>query len=249
MENSKKRDYQIVETFYSLQGEGRNAGVPSMFVRFFGCNLKCDFCDEPLHKDKTKIFMQHSEAIAMAKMLELERRKLAMTNCEAPSCIVFTGGEPSLYDINALVEAWKGMTATNLHFSVETNGFQLENVSECNLITLSPKSPSFIRELDYLNSLVKRKAVDIDVKLVASPHVGTVTRLRLLSKSELSRAFKSLAISSGDRLHLYLSPCNGMTEIDQESVEWCIDFILKTPTIQGVPTRLSVQQHKQWGVR
>ena len=38
---------RISETFYSLQGEGRLAGTPSVFIRTSGCNLRCVWCDTP----------------------------------------------------------------------------------------------------------------------------------------------------------------------------------------------------------
>ena len=66
---------KINEIFYSLQGEGYHTGTPAIFVRFSGCNLKCDFCDT-----------QHEEG----KM---------MTDDE-----IITGGEPSLWIDDELID-------------------------------------------------------------------------------------------------------------------------------------------------
>lgn len=55
---------KINEIFYSLQGEGYHTGTPAIFVRFSGCNLKCDFCDTQHEEGK---MMTDDEIIAEVK--------------------------------------------------------------------------------------------------------------------------------------------------------------------------------------
>ena len=55
---------KINEIFYSLQGEGYHTGTPAIFVRFSGCNLKCDFCDTQHEEGK---MMTDDEIIADVK--------------------------------------------------------------------------------------------------------------------------------------------------------------------------------------
>lgn len=55
---------KINEIFYSLQGEGYHTGTPAIFVRFSGCNLKCDFCDTQHEEGK---MMTDDEIVAEVK--------------------------------------------------------------------------------------------------------------------------------------------------------------------------------------
>lgn len=115
--------YKIVETFVSLQGEGSQIGVPATFIRLYGCNLKCTFCDEPLHTQVSAIKEYTAE-----ELLEL---------CET-YLVVVTGGEPSLNDINGLIVTLQDKG--NHVVQVESNGYKHYNIRKANLKTVAPKA-------------------------------------------------------------------------------------------------------------
>ena len=96
--------YGLVELFESLQGEGRNAGRPCVFVRFAGCNLSCPWCDTDVVE---KFSLPLDELVA-----EIGRFR--------PKSVVLTGGEPTLQpDMPELVAALK---ERGYWIAVETNG-------------------------------------------------------------------------------------------------------------------------------
>lgn len=113
---------KINEIFYSLQGEGANTGVPAVFVRFSGCNLRCSFCDTQ-HERGT--MMDDEEIFA-----EINRYPQARL-------IVITGGEPSLFIDKDFISNMK--SATGKSISIETNGTNRlpDNID---WVTFSPKS-------------------------------------------------------------------------------------------------------------
>ncbi len=80
---------KICELFYSIQGEGFNIGKPSIFIRFWGCNLRCAFkgiaCDTPYSVTGN----EYTEFTTEQLITQLKKIK-----CKH---IVWTGGEPTLY--------------------------------------------------------------------------------------------------------------------------------------------------------
>jgi len=114
----------ISETFVSLQGEGKLAGVPSWFVRLSGCNLRCGWCDTPYAS-----WDAEGEARSIAELVEEARASNA-------GHAVVTGGEPMIFgQVGTLTE---GLRKAGLHITIETAGTVFREV-ECDLMSLSPK--------------------------------------------------------------------------------------------------------------
>lgn len=156
---------KINEIFYSLQGEGAHTGVPSVFVRFSGCNLKCNFCDT-----------EHEEGKMMS-----DNEIVNAVNEYPGEWVILTGGEPSLWIDSAFVSYLKMMTGKRV--AIETNGSR-RVPPEIDWVTVSPKSGfdgagDYILMVDYADEL---KVVDIGQELEGYfelPCVKDFTRMYL----------------------------------------------------------------------
>ncbi len=115
---------KISEIFYSIQGEGMLAGVPSAFVRLSGCNLRCVWCDTPYTS-----WAPEGREMALERVVEEVRGTGAVY-------AVVTGGEPMIApQIGELTRALRGL---GMHITVETAGTVFQPVA-CDLMSISPK--------------------------------------------------------------------------------------------------------------
>jgi len=154
----------IIELFTSIQGEGMYAGVPSVFVRVTGCNLRCIFknsiCDTPyssFNPEKPKFTVED-----VAK---------EFINHPKVNHLVITGGEPTLYDLDGFIEELNSILfketgidrAYNIEVTIETNGtneISKKLLNTLELISVSPKlsasclSDRVIKELEDPNGNV-----------------------------------------------------------------------------------------------
>ena len=147
---------RINEIFYSLQGEGKWTGLPNIFIRTTGCNLRCSFCD-------TKYAYDDGKEMSLEQILKQIHKYPCRYVC-------LTGGEPLLQDeILKLIEL---LLKRDYKICLETNGsINIKHISEKSvLISLDIKCPSshmhennnflnipLLRKDDQLKFIIKDK--------------------------------------------------------------------------------------------
>src|SRR5215831_5298955 len=100
---------RIAEIFYSIQGEGMLAGVPSVFVRVSGCNLRCTWCDTPYTS-----WAPEGTFFDPASIVDEVRQYRAAKH------VVITGGEPMIFEPVVLLSS--RLRKLGYHITIETAG-------------------------------------------------------------------------------------------------------------------------------
>ena len=108
MRNSiSKASFPVMESFYSIQGEGTHSGKPSYFIRLAGCDVNCDWCDV---KDSWDIDSSQYKSI---DEITNEIKKFST------DLVIITGGEPLMHNLTDLTSALKKL-GKKIH--IETSG-------------------------------------------------------------------------------------------------------------------------------
>ena len=211
--------YKIKEIFFTLQGEGRQAGRVSVFCRFAGCNLwsgrerdrrdaACRFCDTDyvgLNGNLGGKYTEEELASLLWKMWSEE------SDGSGTPYIVFTGGEPLLQLDEALINACKSF---GFEIAVETNGTKIPPKG-IDWICVSPKP----RSKQILQQGNEIKLIYPQIEQEMSP------------EHFIEQNFD----------HFYIQPMDGpnQTENIQETIKYCL---------QHPKWNLSLQTHKIIGI-
>lgn len=158
--------YQVKEIFYTLQGEGANAGRPAVFCRFSGCNLwsgrehdradaVCRFCDTDFVGTDGTLGGKFKDADALAEQIQAQWPH----GDKANRFVVMTGGEPLLQVDDALIAA---LHARGFKIAIETNG-TIAAPEGIDWICVSPKAgaPWLQREGNELKVVWPQPALDL----------------------------------------------------------------------------------------
>src|SRR4051794_5640232 len=139
---------KISELFYSIQGEGKLVGVPSVFVRASGCNLRCTWCDTPYAS-------WHPEGDDVA-VDEIVRRVSEF----GARHVVITGGEPLV--MPDIVELCDALKSRDHHITIETAATVYKHL-KLDLASLSPKLANSTPHETALAQMHERQRMNVPV--------------------------------------------------------------------------------------
>ena len=194
--------YSIKEIFYTLQGEGANAGRAAIFCRFTGCNLWsgrekdrdraiCKFCDTDFVGTDGTMGGQYKTAEALVEAMQ----SLWPNNQKKNKFVVLTGGEPLLQVDSSLI---KQLHEHDFEVAVETNG-TIPLPSGIDWVCVSPKKGAKLR-------VTKGN----EIKIVY-PQIG----LRLIE-------FENMSFD-----HFFLQPMDNVDRVGNTNL--CVNACLENP--------------------
>jgi 7-carboxy-7-deazaguanine synthase len=211
--------YPINEIFYSIQGEGRWAGTPMLFIRFHGCNLNCPFCDTP---------DWHTKDLELGQIIhELGSVDTSEEQCER---VCLTGGEPLIHDLTELV-----MTLQEQRYDIhiETNGTRppLSNFRVEPYYCVSPKQ----------NECSKDMLMTADeLKFLCGPPGWEELITHVTTTYVTWAGYYLMPLARGRREGITKGP----EDLDQGNTKLALDYCLKHPEFNFTP-----QLHKYLNLR
>ena len=216
------KTYRVNNIFYSLQGEGHNTGRAAVFVRFAGCNLRCDFCDTEFDS-----YTEMTGEEIMAKVSSFtppsgmaHGSSLLEGVGEALPLIVLTGGEPTLQVGEDFVEM---LHVHGYEVAMESNGTR-PAPKNLDWLTVSPKDGEGFKPKGEWR-------LPDEMKIVFDENTDP-------------EAFLTSPFTQHPSPKLYLQPCDtGDPERNRRITAAAVDYIKRHPQ-----WCLSLQTHKLIGI-
>ena len=225
---------QITEIYKSLQGESTHAGLPCIFVRLTGCNLRCNWCDSEFSfYGGRKMTVDEVLAEVEKSRLPTGNRQLATGNC----LVEITGGEPMLQE-REVIPLMERLLAEGYQVLLETSGERVLTRVPTRVIKIVDVKCPHSGEPDTfaLENLEALQPHD-ELKFVLSDRTDYefardfVQQHRLAERVHallFSPAFRKEARGTRDSSHCLLDP--------EELAQWIL--------ADNLPVRLSLQIHK-----
>lgn len=190
MQNQPEGRIPVMEYFYSLQGEGAWSGSAAFFIRLAGCDVGCFWCD-----------VKESWEVAEDQWMDIQD-VVELATESGTEMVVITGGEPTMWDLNALVN---GLKKAGLQVNIETAGAHPLRGNP-DWICLSPKK--FKQPLPEFYDLAH------ELKII------------VYNKHDLNWAEQEASKCDPSRTKFFLQPEWGKKE---EAEIWIINYVKENP--------------------
>lgn len=143
----------------TIQGEGPNSGLKSIFVRVVGCDFKCEWCDSKFAWKKDNNTQYFTE-------IDLANELINKCLNTHTNHIILTGGNPCLYDFEQIIDI---LHQQGITVDIETQGSILPKwITKLDLVVISPKAPSSKQPDVWENIyqwLLKNKNINVAIKI------------------------------------------------------------------------------------
>lgn len=229
---------KVVEIFASIDGEGRFAGIPAIFIRLAGCNLQCVWCDTKYAwaKDET-VYKEMSIDEILSEVDKLSSKY-------GISHITLTGGEPLVSkDVDKLIDSLINRSYPNKRYvvNIETNGavnlrpwaekyYHIGDV----LFTMDWKCPS-----SGMNKYMKESNLAaLSFRQSLEYHINDIVKFVVGSQEDLEEVKRVIYMNIIPRQDYYISPVFGMIEPSE-----IVNFLLNEKLAQ-YGARIQIQMHK-----
>ena len=229
----------VNEVFFSYQGEGIFAGIPQIFVRFTGCNLKCNYCDTTkslnINKSNSKYFT--TQALFEYILNIFEKNKDSFYG-HKPS-ISFTGGEPLIY-ADFILELVKKYLKKKFSVYIETNGTLTQQIRKiykyCDVVAMDIKFKSACKQ-----DLFKEHKLFIES---CKDKVFIKTVITKQTKKEEFIKAVNLISDISKKIKLIIQPSAFDTATNKKTFEFYSVAISKISDVRILP-----QLHKLWKIQ
>lgn len=218
---------KIAEIFKSIQGEGIYQGAAQVFVRLYGCNIQCSFCDTVIES-----YDEKSVEEVMAEIL----------SCGDVHSVSITGGEP-LMQIDFLKELLAALKKENKTIYLETNGILYSELNQVigmvDIVAMDFKLPSSTSGEDFWDAHRKFLEIASQKEVFVKAVVGKSTQVGdILEAIKIIKEVRPAA-------QFVLQPENPYENL----LTTKLMFYRMLCRIHGVVARVIPQQHKRTGIK
>ena len=219
------------EIFFSIQGEGKNIGRPSLFVRLSLCNLHCHWCDTDYTWNwQTTKFKHKNDGSPGYQKYQKSKYIIDLTVTQVAEYIlkyecldiIFTGGEPMLQQ-DSLIELMKELRLQNseYNFEIETNGTIYPSAQFDAYMTQYNISPKLSSSGNALKLCQKH-----DVLTFFGTHNKAYFKFVIAEPYEINEVTKIINEYSIDKSRVFLMPEGNSSEQLRSRSQWLVGLCL-----------------------